>query len=362
MKIIFSSYDDINNPYYSGGGARAVHEIAKRLARQNRVSVYTGSYIGAENRVVDGVAYRRIGVNLAGPKFGQLIFNILLPYYVLKGDFDLWIENFTPPFSTAFLPLFTKKPVVGLVHMLASEDMERKYKLPFRLIENLGLKTYKYFIVVGDYFKKKVLKMNKSARVLVVTNGVEIPKKKLVGKKSHILFLGRIEVDQKGIDLLIKAYRRISKRNIPKLIIAGSGIEWEEKKLLKIIKESGLESKIYYVGRVTGKEKSRLFDESFLVVIPSRFETFSIVSLEALSFRAPVVCFDIAGLKWLTPKNSIKVKPFNTNYLGKAILNLVTNENLRSKLAEAGYEYARAHTWGKVSKEYKNFLFKVVGK
>ena len=165
-KIIISNYDDVKNPFYGGGGAYAIHELAKRLSSDFDVTVVTAKYPHSKNEIMDGVWYERIGISNAGPKIGQFIFYFLLFFYFKFKKFDLWMENFTPPFSTNFLQLFTKKPVVGLVYMLVGEDMKRKYKLPFDLIEKIGIKTYKYFITPTEFAKKKILQINPSVQNL----------------------------------------------------------------------------------------------------------------------------------------------------------------------------------------------------
>src|SRR6185503_19100543 len=176
-----------------------------------------------------------------------------------KESYDIWIESFTPPFSTSFLPLFSKKPIIGLVHMLPSEDMERKYKLPFQAIENAGLKIYKKFIVLSDVFERKIRKINKNAEISIIPNGIEkiIFTKKRTGE-DYILFLGRLEFDQKGIDLLIDAYKKISaKINVP-LVIAGSGSARDTSLIEQKILQSGLQDKIHLMGRVSGAKKNML--------------------------------------------------------------------------------------------------------
>ena len=108
-KIIFSTYDDVDNPYYGGGGAHAISEIAKRLASFFDVTIITANYPGGKNIRKDGIRYKRIGPSFVDPRTGQLIFSLLLPWYARHEEYDIWFESFTPPFSTSFVPLFTKK-------------------------------------------------------------------------------------------------------------------------------------------------------------------------------------------------------------------------------------------------------------
>lgn len=359
MRIVFSNYDDIKNPYYAGGGAYAIHEVAKRLARNHEVEVITGNYPGAKNLILDKVTYRRIGLKV-GPKLGQLLYHLALPFYVFKGEFDVFIESFTPPHSTSFTPLFTRRPVIGLVHMLSAEDMQRKYKIPFGLVEKLGLRIYKHFIVLTKSSKDKLLKLNPKAKINVIPIGINSSKRK-VGNKKYVLFMGRIEVDQKGLDLLCLAYKKILEKTNIKLLIAGSGIKTEEEKLKKIIKELSLKRKVKFLGRVEGKRKEELLRQAYFIVIPSRYETFSMLALEACSFGIPILSFDIEGLSWLPAKVCLKVEPFNTEEFANGLLKLLSNEKLRKKMGENGFKFSRNFDWEEISKKYEKYIFKILG-
>ena len=296
-KIIFSNYDDLKNPDYGGGGAVAIHEIAKRLTNKFEVTVITGSYEGAAEELVDNVLYKRIKTHYFGAKIGQLIFHFLLPFYATYQKYDLWIESFTPPFSTSFLPIFTSKPVIGLVHMLSGEDMSRKYKIPFYLIEKIGLKTYGHFIVLNEETKAKIKNINRKSRIKIMPNGVHLPRMLKARDKKHILFIGRIEVNQKGLDLLLKAYSLISEKINYKLAIAGTGIDNELNKLKNMIASLNLKDRVEMLGRIKGAKKDDAFKKAAFVVMSSRFETFPLVALEALSYNLPIVSFNIGGLK-----------------------------------------------------------------
>ena len=96
-----------------------------------------------------GVRYRYLPVNWAGPRAGQLLFHALLPLAARRIPHDLWIESFTPPFSTSFIPLFSPGPVVGFAQNLSGREMSQRYKFPFFLIERLGLRCYRDVVVLN---------------------------------------------------------------------------------------------------------------------------------------------------------------------------------------------------------------------
>lgn len=364
MKIIISNYDDLYNPYYGGGGAVAIHEVSKRLASKMHVTVITGKYPNYKDRKIDNVYYKHIGLSFAGPKIGQIIYQLLLPYYVRTSRFDVWIESFTPPFSTAFLPIFTEKPVVGLVHLLAGRDKSRQYKLPFYLVEDKGLNVYKYFIALTESILKKIKRKNSSALVKVIPNGTSnlLLNKKINKKNSYILYIGRIEVDQKGIDLLLDAYKLISDKINKELVIAGSGIKGEEDYLRGKIKKLQLQDKVKFIGRVEGRKKEELFKNSLFLVMPSRYETFPLVVLEAFAYGLPLLSFNIEGFQWVPKSCSVKVKPFDARKLADAMVRLSVDISLNESMGKASREFVKRYSWDTISLQYEDFINSVVSR
>ena len=360
ISILISSYDDLRNPYYAGGGAHAIHEIAKRLSSKYDVTILTGSYPGSKNEIRDGVTYQRVGLSYLGGKIGQLSYQLTLPWHVITKQYDVWMESFTPPFSTNCLQLFTKKPVIGIVHMLAGEDMRRKYKLPFDSSEKIGLRTYKYLIVLSDSMKEKIQKINKNVEIAVIPNGVEIFKNQsnlpVKHVQKHILFLGRLEVNQKGIDLLLESYALNSKAIKYDLVLAGSGEKKEIQKVQRLIKQLNLSRRVKLSGRVEGAKKEKLFSEAVCIVIPSRFETYSIVALEALAHNVPVIAFDIEGLSWIPKGVAVKVRKFNKEELSKAIIAVSQNPDTAALMKQKGRDYARKLTWDTITTLYEKYL------
>jgi glycosyltransferase involved in cell wall biosynthesis len=359
--IFFSTYDDIKNPHYGGGGAVAVHEVAKRLSGKFTVRVISWNYSGRKTEVIDSVRYERFGYPVFDPKISMFCYQLFLPFVMMQKKFAVWMESFCPPFTTAFLPLFTKKPVVGIVHMLSAEDMERKYGLPFHLIQNAGLKRYRRLIVTSDTLKKKIQKIDRLRSPVIISNGVTGVAKPVLKKSKYFLFLGRIEVDQKGIDLLIDAFSAFGKR-FPgyKLIIAGSGDPVEIEKMKKLIREKNLTRDVLLQGKVTGKTKAGLFEKASAVIIPSRFETYSLVALEAMSYGAPVITFAIDGLSWIPVNASIKVPAFSVSKLSDAMVKLVSGKTVSKVIITAGNAYAKQFTWDKIAKEYEEYLERIM--
>jgi phosphatidyl-myo-inositol alpha-mannosyltransferase len=361
-QIIISSYDGINNPYYEGGGAIAIHKVATILSKKYDVTVITSNYPKSINEIIEGVYYLRIGPKNINPKVGQVIFQLLLIYYVKKIKHSVWIENFTPPFSTSCLQLFTLKPVIGLVHMLSGEDMRRKYYFPFEKIEKLGLKTYKYFITTSEIFTQKIKKIVPKSYITCIPNGVDQNKKiTRQPKYNYLLYLGRIEVNQKGLDLLLKSYSFIKDKINIKLKIAGSGEKKEVTKLINLINTNNLHKDVELIGKINGTSKQRLLGQASCVLISSRFETFSMVALESMSAGVPVVCFDIDGLKWIPKKCVVKTKPFDTISFSKNINKVISSGNYMKTLIKNSQKYSNKYSWENTAKKYDRLISSLIG-
>ena len=333
--VVLSVYD---HPRYQGGGQAVIKLIAGRLAEYFNVTVITTGK-RRETVICDGVRYQTLPVGWAGPRGGQLAFHAALPFAVRKVPHDLWIESFTPPFSTSFLPLFSRSRVVGLAQSLSGEEMWARYRLPFFLLERLGLRFYQDVIALNHSDGLRIHAHCPSGKVHVIPNGIETIRvdKRRFGAGEHVLFLGRIDIMEKGLDLLLAAYRT-ARLSIP-LVVAGSGAPREEKKLTRLM--AGCGADVRWVGRVTGPDKRHLLERSAFAALPSRQETFGLAALEAMSYGKPVIHFDLPALRWMS--GDVRVLPFDTSALAEAMRRLSTDAEMRRSLGGQAYQAAQEY-------------------
>lgn len=361
-RIVISNYDHIDNPHYGGGGAIAVENLIERLKSKYNFTLITGNYYSIGNQKKSVYFQKKIGLKNFGPKIGQLTYCLLLPIYALMTKHDLWIECFTPPFTTSFLPLFTKKNVIGVTHFFDAEEKAKEYRIPFHLIERIGVKFYKYIIALTQERKSKAERLNPNAIVEIIPNGVNLIPLKKVNKKpnSYFLFLGRVEIFQKGLDMLIKTFSNICKSYKVNLIIAGPGIKRDLDELDKLIKKHNLAGRVSVVGKVTGRKKVELLRNSIALVVPSRFEGQSLSVLESLTQGTPIICFEIPGLVWLSKATALKAKPFSLKAFGKHLENILIRRSLRSQLARECLKEAKHYSWNSVAKQYDVLIQKAI--
>ncbi|MCL5432852.1 MAG: glycosyltransferase family 4 protein [Patescibacteria group bacterium] len=363
MKIVFLDIDNLKNPHWGSGQARATREIGKRLIQKgNSVTVFCSKYPKYKDYEEEGIVYKHIGLALSNPQLNNLFYLISLPLTVRNINADVAIEHFTAPISTCFSPLFTKIPIIGLSSFFASEKMRKKYKINFSLIEKLGAKFYNYFIALNKTHQIKMKNLNSSIISTVIPNGVDKTYLEYKTKeKNYILYIGRIDIYHKGLDLLIKAFSDAAKIIEDDLYIIGGGSISEEKALKELIKEHDLGKRVRIIGKKSGSAKNNYFKNAKFTVFPFRFEGQSLSILESMALGKPIVCFDIPEMEWIKKKASIKVKPFQIDGLAKAIVDISTNRKKRLEMSVYERKEATKYTWDDTATKYDSFLKRVVG-
>ncbi len=153
----------------------------------------------------------------------------------------------------------------------------------------------------------------------------------LVERKKQVISLGRLSY-QKGYDLLLKAWS-ILEAEFPDWNLAVYGHGENREALEKQMSELGLRNA--RINPATDEVPQKLA-ESSIYVMSSRFETFPMVLLEALSAGVPVVSFDcISGPRSiLTQGDSLLAPPDDVEALADQLKRLMGNDLLRQELGK----------------------------
>jgi glycosyltransferase involved in cell wall biosynthesis/O-antigen/teichoic acid export membrane protein len=358
LRILHLAFDDHRFPG-SGGGAVRTFEVNRRLAQHHQVTVVTLNYKGAEERIEEGVRYVQVGIRHG--YFGRIISYLLcLPLALRRYPSDLVVEDFTPPMSTTLVPLWTRRPVVGMVQWLWARQKSREYKLPFFLVEQWGVRTHRRLIAVSSGIAARLQALNPAADVRVIPNGVEQPDVSAAElDRADLVFLGRIELEAKGIDLLLRAFATIAPSVDANLVMAGDGRDRE--RVRRLVHQLSLQDRVSMVGRVTGLAKSELLARARLVCMTSRYEVFPLVPLEAQAAGTPVLAFDIAAMgEVLAPDGGVLVPPFDVDAYAHAMLLLLNAPERCRAMGEAGRRFVQRFHWDAVASQQERVYLEAV--
>lgn len=362
MRILHLGFEDHRRPG-SGGGALRNHEINRRLvAMGHEIEVVAARYLGATTRREDGVVYRHVG--LGHEYFTSLLsYQAALPFVVGKASRrslppDLIVEEFAPPWSTLGVPRWTRIPTVGMVQGYFAAEKAKQYHVPTRLLvgmERWGTRGHTQLIALSADLASVLAGVAPDAEVHQLGMGIDhraldaaLAIAPVVRVPRQIVFLGRLEVDQKGLDLLVEACQGLLVEEDAHLVIAGDGRGRES--LKRMIEHTDFSERVRFVGRVGGPDKWRLLAESQISAVPSRYETFGLSALEALACGAPVVGFAIDSLRETVPTGTgLLVTPFDVDALRNALRALLRDPARSSALGAAGRTFSAGFSWEAVA-------------
>jgi amino acid adenylation domain-containing protein len=348
-RVLHLGYEDPRRPG-AGGGSVRTHEINRRLAADFDITVVCARYRGARPRVEDGVRYVHAGV--PGADFPErLTYFAALPLVLLRYPSDVVVEDFGAPFSSVAVPWMTGRPVVGVVQWLFAREKSLQYHLPFHWVEALGVRSHRAMIAVSDDLGAALAARNPSAEVTVVANGLDAAAFEHYDReRTGIAYLGRLEIAQKGLDLLIEAYARIAGAVDQDLFLAGDGPD--RPALVELAGELGVGDRVHFVGRVDAADRFAWLAGADLVAMPSRYETFGMVAAEALAVGTPVVAFDIPCLRALVDADvGARVPAFDVGAFAEAVRALAVDAGLRRRLGDRGPERVGDLRWDELARQ-----------
>jgi glycosyltransferase involved in cell wall biosynthesis len=187
--------------------------------------------------------------------------------------------------------------------------------------------------------------MNPAVSVDVIGNGVDrelFAEPGRVGR--NVVFMGRLELRQKGLDLLMRAWARADLAADIRLVVAGTGPD--DAAVRRLAEELGIAHRVDFLGWVRGADKRRLLSEARLLVAPSRQETFGIVALEGLAAGTPVLAFDIHCLREILPAGcGWRVPAFDVQQFADTLTELAGDDALLHAAGVQGRDFASGYDW-----------------
>jgi 1,2-diacylglycerol 3-alpha-glucosyltransferase len=161
--------------------------------------------------------------------------------------------------------------------------------------------------------------------------------------RPRILFVGRLALD-KEIDVLIRAMRIVCAWQKAHLIVVGRGDA--RPRLEELAAELGLQPFVHFIGYVPEADLPALYRAVDLFAITSKCEVQSLPTLQAVATGLPVVAADAMALPELVhhERNGFLVQPDDPQATAEAILAIMRDPDLASRMGQASLPIARPHT------------------
>ena len=251
-----------------------------------------------------------------------------------------------------FYSLFTSKPFIFHYHGASMKLQKINLKISLFFCKHRISKI----ISVSETALEQLPKFAKIIPTVVLYNGIDTkyyhPDLPTTHKKGNpqLFFVGNL-FRYKNVQLIINSMSKIIKI-YPKshLQIAGDG-EFKND-LAQLIREKKLEKNIELVGRVTDEELRLLYSSCDIYISASKFETFGLPLLEAMSCGKPVVVSNISAHTELVSSSKAGLTfSFNIDDLSTKLQKVYENLDFYAKEAR---KFAEKNDWGQVCLKISN--------
>ncbi len=378
-------------PRIIGGISPHVYYLSKSLTRKGmKVYVVTCDFPGApQHEVLDGVEIFRIdSYKNPSPDFATWVYlmNVNMQKEAaaiikgLDGNVDvLHAHDWLVATAGIGLKHVFRKPLFATIH---STEIGRRNGIHFdyeRMIhETEAWLTYEAWKVIccSDYMVSHVrwafgLPADKQ---IMIPNGVnadvyaEIEKTDLTQfrikfaspEEKIVLFVGRL-VYEKGVHVLVNAILKVLEKVNAKFVIVGNGYMKEQ--LSGLVKSLGIAQKVLFTGFVDDETLRKLQICADVSVVPSLFEPFGIVALEAMAAKSPVVVSDTGGLGEIVDHDvdGVKVYTNNPDSLAWGIIRVLTDEKNAQRLRSNAYKKIQEkYNWDRIAQQTENIYKSVL--
>jgi len=181
--------------------------------------------------------------------------------------------------------------------------------------------------------------------------------------KRYILFVGRID-PVKGIDTLLRAIKLVKEtpdapENVHLLIIGGdldhieAGQNSEINKLKRLTGTLGIKDMVTFLGAQRQDQLPYFYAAADMCILPSRYESFGMVALEAMACGTPVIASKVGGLASLIQNemSGLLIPEEDEVSLAEKILLLLTNTSFKDTLGSEARNRALEFSWPVVTQQ-----------
>jgi len=378
------------------GLGRYVAELASHQAADgHEVCVITNDLGGRdEERNIDGVRVLRV-FHPPPPKAPErsamlLHFNMQLVERAIglklrdDLDCDVVVAHDWLTFPACFhLSRLLSVPLVTIIHDVIFNKVRTRKLLPpdehIAGIENWACAVSTKVICLSDTVRQELVSAYHAPveRIEVVPGGVSILPvsedeiEAVQGtRRRHssddcdlILYAGRLDAE-KGVGVLLDALKRLKEtRGSWKAVLAGSG--QLEDHVKRAVKDLNLRSHVEMLGYLPFKDLRLLYAAADLVVVPSDYEPFGLVALEAQRMGTPVIVSETGGLSETLQitKGGLSFPSRDIEKLHSIMVELLEDAELRSELGIQGQVGVGEHySWPAISKRISAVLSSVSGR
>jgi phosphatidylinositol alpha-1,6-mannosyltransferase len=376
-------------PPRTGGGATYAYELANALGELgHEVDVYTQAVPGEDGPewTHPNVTVTRITKARPLVVFSTLYFTIACRRRIDFDQYDVIHGTLMPASTLAFDPFLLGSidaPLVLTSHGTSYDEArsvnpERAVDYVFRyffhpvnvLMDAVAGRFADRIVAVSDHTREQLRDLYRfdEEKLVTVPPGIDTERFRPVEElhpevnpdRESILVLSRLD-PRKGIDKAIRAFARLDRPGV-ELLIAGTGRL--EDSLKELAEELGVREDVRFLGFVPDDELPVLYSSVDMFVLPSEYEGFGIVFMEAMACGTPVIGTHVGGVPtainagtsgYLVPKDGV-------NELSARLSESLEDPIVYKQMGNSAREWAVNHDWKEIARQISRLYAVIVSK
>lgn len=221
-----------------------------------------------------------------------------------------------------------------------------------------GIEVADTIICLTEHDKKILEVFNKNT--VVIPNPISIDENSNVSistlEKKNILFVGRIDVNTKGLDYLVYL-----SKSLPEdwtITVVGSGDRKQEKIFLELL-DKVEHNNIIWIGKKVGRDLAQAYRNSSILISVSRWEGFGLVILEAMSFGLPIIAFDNEGPKSILDggKYGVLIEKYDLDKFEISLKKMISSLEVRENYQKLSLDRVKDFSSDKIYSQWKKIIY-----
>lgn len=262
----------------------------------------------------------------------------------IQKEYKLDVIETSSYFSLCYLYLFTrpKVPVVTRVSTTFLQMMDNYYPFKSRLLKLIGLleilmiKKSKNLITHAHNHAQQLdhLYQISAKEFQIIPHGISLPLENNLFLETNspvkILYVGRFEY-RKGTDVLLQAIPLvIGKYSKVNFELIGMDPEREYENKFRHENNEDINKKVVFSGTLNNTKTHKAYANCDIFVAPSRYESFGLIYIEAMSHGKPVIGCKVGGVPEIIEDNfnGLFSEAGNPASLAEKITHLIANKTL----------------------------------
>ena len=343
------------------GSSRYILETSKYFAKQHEVHIFANQW----DQLDEKIHTHKIHIVPGNFYLREASFYFFATLLLKRYKFDVTLAQ----------PTRYNSPDIAEMQFVnkAWTEYKKSERMPLTLqdkimprIETSNIKKAKAVIALSESVKNEVVKYHsiEPEKIHVVYSGVDSQtftpenrqiysdeiraKHNLTPDQTVLVFAGN-PFERKGLEYVLRAASEIQKNTT--LLVLGKYSQAEYNQFTKIAEEVGVKDKTIFVGLT--KDISKYFAASDIFVLPTLYEPFGLVILEAMASGLPVITSKLAGAAELITdgKDGMLLNdPKDVNDISEKLNYLINDKVSRENIAKAARATAEKYTWERTAK------------